>query len=105
MRLGPLLGSVLVVGGLTAFAWAHEERLVIGTVQRLDLQGNLLVVHDPERDQTLRLVLDSETQIERCRRRAPLVAVQPGAQVRVKYVDAPGREFEALSILVLPGGK
>lgn len=105
MRVESLLGSVLVVAALAAFAWAHEERLVIGTVERLDLQGNLLVVHDPERDRTVRLVLDSETQVQRCRRGAPLVAVQPGTQVRVKYVDAPGKEFQTLSILIMPGGR
>jgi len=104
-RSGSLLGGLLLALGLSAFAWAHEERLVIGTVLHLDLVRNLLVVHDPERDRTVRLALDPETQVQRCRRGLPLAAVRVGAQVRVKYVDSPGREFETLSILILPGGR
>ena len=103
--VGVLLGSMVVAAGLTTCAWAHEERLVIGEVRKLDLQGNLLVVHDPERDRTVRLAVDAGTQVQRCRRGLPLAAVQVGARVRVKYVDSPGREFETLSILILPGGK
>jgi hypothetical protein len=94
---------VALVAGLTASAWAHEEQLVIGTVQRLDVQQNLLVVHDPERDRTVRLVVDSDTRVQRCRRGLPVTAVQVGSQVRVKYMDTPGKEFETLSILILPG--
>lgn len=103
--LGVLLGGMVVAAGLATFAWAHEERLVIGEVQKLDLRQNLLVVHDPERDRTVRVVVDAETQVERCRRGLPLAALPVGAQVRVKYVDSPGREFETLSILILPGGR
>ncbi len=96
---------MLLAVALTAFAWAHEERLVIGTVQSLDVKRNLLVVRDPERDRTVRLVLDPETQVERCRRGLPLAAVQVGAQVRVKYLDKPGSGLETLSILMLPDRK
>lgn len=104
MRSAALLfGCILLAVGQPAGLWAHEERLVIGTVERLDLQRNLLVVHDPERDRTVRLVVDPDTQVQRCRRGLPLTAVQLGSQVRVKYMDAPGKEFETLSILVLPG--
>lgn len=103
--VGGLLGGMVVAVGLTTCAWAHEERLVIGTVQSLDLQRNLLMVHDPERDRTVRLAVDADTQVQRCRRGLPLAAVQAGTQVRVKYVDSPGREFETLSILILPSGR
>jgi len=99
------LGGTVMAIGLTAFAWAHEERLVIGAVQNVDLTRNLLVVHDPERDRTVRLSVDPETQVQRCRRGLPLASVKPGAQVRVKYVDSPGREFQTLSILIMPGGR
>lgn len=104
-RVWSLLGGAVVTVGLMTYAWAHEEQLVIGEVQKLDLQRNLLVVHDPERDRTVRLAVDADTQAQRCRRGLPLAAVQVGAQVRVKYVDSPGREFETLSILILPSGK
>ena len=104
-RIGRLLAGVALVAGLAALAWAHEERLVIGTVERLDLERNLLVVHEPERDRTVRLVIDPDTQVQRCRRGLPVTAVAVGSQVRVKYVDTPGKEFETLSILILPGGR
>ena len=104
-RVWSLLGGVVVAAAMTTCAWAHEERLVIGTVQSLDLQRNLLMVHDPERDRTVRLVVDADTQVQRCRRGLPLAAVRVGSQVRVKYADSPGREFETLSILILPGGR
>ena len=103
MRPVAALLGVLVTVGLSTSAWAHEERLVIGEIQKLDLQRNLLVVHDPERDRTMRLAVDADTQVQRCRRGLLLTAVQVGTQVRVKYVDSPGGELQTLSILILPG--
>lgn len=102
---GVLGGLLLTVGFCSSSAWAHEERLVIGQVQVIDLTKNVLLVHDPERDRTVRLAVDADTQVRSCRRGLPLAAVQVGTQVRVKYVDSPGREFETLSILALPGAR
>jgi hypothetical protein len=87
------------------WAMAHEERVVIGQVQAIDLTKNILVVQDPERERTVRLVVDAETQVQRCRRGLALLAVPVGANVRVKYLDRPGGSLEALSILILPGDK
>lgn len=103
--LTAVLGGVLLVVGGSPWALAHEERLVIGQVQVIDLKRNVLVVHDPERDRTVRLVLDAETQVQRCRRGLPLASVQAGSQVRVKYLDKPGGGLETLSILMLPDRK
>jgi len=104
--LTAVLGGLLLVAGWgPPWASAHEERLVIGQVQAIDLKRNVLVVHDPERDRTVRLVLDPETQVQRCRRGLPLTAVQAGSQVRVKYLDKPGGGLETLSILMLPDRK
>src|SRR5215831_15694245 len=86
-------------------ALAHEERLVIGQVQAIDLTQNMLVVQDPERERTVRLVVDAETQVQRCRRGLALVAVPVGAKVRVKFLDRPGGSLEALSILILADDK
>lgn len=87
------------------WAMAHEERLVIGQVQAIDIGQSVLVVQDPERDRSIRLVVDAETQVQRCRQRLALMALQVGAQVRVKYVDRPGSALEALSILILANPK
>jgi hypothetical protein len=103
---------VSVVSGLwlslvwaAPWAMAHEERVVIGQVQAIDLTQNMLVVQDPERERTVRLVVDAETQVQRCRRGLALLAVPVGANVRVKYLDRSGGSLEALSILILPGDK
>lgn len=105
-RLGGALGWVLLVT-LAVPSWtsAHEERLVIGQVEAIDLAKKVLVVRDPQRDRTVRLTLDAGTEVRRCRHGTSLAAVPAGAHVRVKYLDQPGGGFEALSILMLPGPK
>src|SRR6266540_1642247 len=97
-----LSGLLLALVWVGPWALAHEERLVIGQVQAIDPTKNMLVVQDPERERTVRLVVDAETQVQRCRRGLALVAVPVGAKVRVKYLDRPGGNLEALSILILP---
>lgn len=81
---------------------AHEERLVIGRVEVIDLDKKALVVLDAERGRTVRLVLDDETEVRRCRYGLSLATLRAGTQVRVKYLDRPGGTLETLSILMLP---
>jgi hypothetical protein len=100
-----LSGLWLSLVWVAPWALAHEERVVIGQVQAIDLAKNMLVVQDPERERTVRLVVDAETQVQRCRRGLTLVSVPVGAKVRVKYLDRPGGSLEALSILILPDDK
>lgn len=90
--------------GLAAFsiARAHEERLVVGQVERIDLARKLLVVHDQERDRDLRIAVDADTEVRRCRGGAALAAVKPGARIRIKYLDRGAAGLETLSVLVLP---
>jgi len=102
---GVLSGLLLTVLWGSSWVSAHEERLIVGQVQVIDLKKNVLVVHDPERDRTVRFVVDAETEVRRCRRGLSLAAVPAGAQVRVKYLDKPGGGLETLSILMLPGRK
>ena len=96
-----LSGLLLSLIWLALPALAHEERLIIGQVQAIDLQKHLLTVHDPERDRMIRLTVDGETEVKRCRQGLPLTALRVGTQVRVKYLDRPGGSLEALSILIL----
>jgi hypothetical protein len=96
-------GVVLLAAlGASSGALAHEERLVIGRVQAIDLDRRLLVVQDAERDRTVRLTVDAETEVQRCRP-AESAALQRGAQVRVKYLDRATGRLETLSILMIPG--
>jgi peptide deformylase len=100
-----LCSMLLAIVWAVPWAMAHEERVVIGQVQVIDVGKNVLVVQDPERDRMVRLVVDAETQVQRCRRGLALTALQVGAQVRVKYLDRPGSALEALSILILANPK
>lgn len=96
-----LSGLLLSLTWLALPALAHEERLIIGQIQTIDLQKHLLTVHDPERDRIVRLTVDGETEVKRCRQGLSLTALRVGTQVRVKYLDRPGGSLEALSILIL----
>ena len=84
-------------------ALAHEERLMRGRVQAVDLDKKLLMVQDAERDRTVRLIVDAETEVQRCHPRLPVAALQPGARIRAKYLDRATGSFETLSILMVPG--
>lgn len=98
-----IVGLLLALLCGPAGAPAHEERLVIGRVEVIDLDKKVLVVLDAERDRTVRLVFDAETEVRRCRHGLSLAALSAGTQVRVKYLDRPGGGLETLSILMLPG--
>lgn len=99
------LGAVLAALAVTAAAQAHEERLVIGRVERLDAAKRLLVVQDPERGRSMEITVDPETEVRRCRVERGLAALRPGATVRVKYLDRGATTFDTLSVLVLPDGQ
>jgi hypothetical protein len=96
------LGAVLVVAATLAvtLAVAHEERLVRGRVERVDVPGQLLVVEDRERQQSVRVTIDPQTEVLRCRPGAGLAALKPGDRVRVKYLER-GRDLDVLSVIVL----
>lgn len=99
--LAGLLGTLVAL----SIASAHEERLVIGRVERVDLERKVLVVQDPERDRTVRVIVDTDTEVRRCRAGLALRGVKPGARVRVKYLDRASGPVETLSLLVVPAQK
>ncbi len=102
--MGALGAALLTVLWSPLAPPAHEERLIIGHAQVVDLTEKILVVEeDPTRERTVRLVFDAETEVRRCRHGLSLAALRAGTQVRVKYLDRPGGGLEALSILMLPG--
>jgi hypothetical protein len=102
--LGRLAGAVVCsLGCLYASAWAHEEKLAIGEVETLNLQRNLLVVSELQSGTTLRLTIDTSTEVQLCQRGMPVSAVQVGQTVRVKYLEKKAGGQEALSILILHG--
>jgi hypothetical protein len=100
-----LLGQRLVaMVCLCASAWAHEERLAVGEVETVSLQRNLLVVSELQTGTTIRLTIDTNTEVVLCRKGMPVSAVQVGQTVRVKYLEKKAGGQEALSILILQGG-
>jgi hypothetical protein len=106
-----LAGGLLVLACLCHSARAHEEKLVIGEVEAVNLQRNLLVVHELQTGMTVRLTVDANTEVILCQRGVPASEVQVGRTVRVKYLDRATGGQEALSILILhsrggrPGAK
>ena len=103
-RWGSLGGALLMLGFLSHAAWANGEKVVIGQVETVNPQQNLLVVSELRTEKTVRLIVDSETEVKRCRNGLSLRAVQAGQTVRVKYLDKAAGGLDALSILILPGG-
>ena len=95
------VGLLTALGG-SSWALAHEERLISGRVQAVDLDKKLLMVQDAERDRTVRLIVDAETEVQRCHPGLPVAALQPGARIRAKYLDRATGSFETLSILMVP---
>lgn len=88
-----------------AGASAHEERLMVGRVEVVEPARKLLVVVDAQRGDRRRLEVNQETEVLVCRTVTGLGALGAGRLVRVTYVDRPGAEPEALSILLLRQGK
>lgn len=88
-----------------AVALAHEERLVSGRVDAWDATARTLVVNDRAEDRTVRVTVDTDTEVRRCRAETGTGALRPGAKVRVKYLDRGREGLETLSVLVLPDGQ
>jgi hypothetical protein len=94
-----LLGGVLALW--SAAAAAHEERLLTGRLEVVEPARRLLVVSEAQGGQRRRLEIDRETEVRVCRSGGDPRLVQPGAFVRVSYIDRVGARPEALSILLL----
>lgn len=103
--MGALGAALLTILWSLPAPLAHEERLIMGRAQVVDLRGQVLVVEeDPTRERAVRLIVDTDTEVRRCRHRLPLGALRAGTLVRVKYLDRPDRGPETLSILMLSTG-
>ena len=96
---------LVLIGLFPAAAAAHEERLLIGRVEAIDLMARRLVVVGAEGGERRRLEMTPETEALACRAVPSLAAVSTGALVRVKYVEKAGSPSRAESILVLGGGR
>jgi hypothetical protein len=104
-----LVAAVVVLAALIECAptpvAAHEERLVVGRVETIDVARRRLVVVAAEGSERRRLEVTPETEALACRAAPGLTAVGAGALVRVKYVEKPGSPSRAESILVLGSGR
>jgi hypothetical protein len=79
----------------------HEERLLVGRVERVEPTRKLLVVTDQRRGERRRLEVNPETEVLVCGTAGGLAALRLGELVRVKYLTRPGAEPEVTSILRL----
>jgi hypothetical protein len=80
---------------------AHEERLVVGRVEAVEPARKLLVLIDANGGARRRLEVNPETEVMACRSSAGLGVLQPGAMVRVKYLERAGAPSEVKSVLLL----
>jgi hypothetical protein len=97
-----VLGVGLAVLGVATLALAHEERLVSGRVETFDAHARVLVVEDRVQDRTVRVTVDRDTEVRRCRTASGLGGLAPGTHVSIKYLDRGDGGFDTLSVLVLP---
>ena len=100
MRRAAILGGLATLV-IVAAAVAHEERLVSGRVEAVDVRARLLVVADRAQERSVRITVDPETEVRRCRPDVAPGGLRPGAKVRVKYLDRGADTFDTLSVLVL----
>ena len=100
-------GLIVVLGlGLwPGHAGAHEERLLVGRVETIEPGRKLMVVVDAQGGARRRLEVNAETEVIACRDRAGLAVLQPGAMVRVKYLERAGSLGEVRAVLLLGGGR
>jgi hypothetical protein len=103
LRAGLLAGVVL--GMWPAVGEAHEERLLVGRVEAIEPAQKLLVLVDAKGGVRRRLEVNAETEVMACRSSAGLGVLQPGAMVRVKYLERAGAPSEVKSVLLLGSGR
>lgn len=96
--------ALATLGFWPSLASAHEERLLVGRVERIDPARKLMIVVDSQGGERRRLEVNPETEVMVCRTSAGLAALHPGATVRVKYLERAGSLGEARSLLLLEGG-
>jgi hypothetical protein len=94
-----------LLGAWPTVTAAHEERLLVGRVETIDLARKLLVVTRPDAGGRQRLDVTPETEVLVCGSASGLGAVRTGGLVRVKYLDKPGSPPEVRSILLLGSGR
>jgi hypothetical protein len=98
-RVALLVAVLLGVG--PGVGVAHEERLLVGRVEAVEPARKLLVVVDAKGGARRRLEVNPETEVMACRSSAGLGVLQPGAMVRVKYLERAGAPSEVKSVLLL----
>jgi len=99
VRVGLLVA--LALGACPGTGAAHEERLLVGRVEAIEPARKLLVLVDARGGGRRRLEVNPETEVIACRSSAGLGVLQPGAMVRVKYLERAGAPSEAKSVLLL----
>jgi len=93
--------AALVLSLLPGSGVAHEERLLVGRVEAIEPARKLLIVVDTQGGERRRLEVNPETEVMACRTNAGLGVLQPGATVRVKYLERAGGPSEVKSVLLL----
>lgn len=99
VRVGLL--AILALGVWPGAGGAHEERLLVGRVEAIEPARKLLVLTDAADGARRRLEVNVETEVITCRSSAGLGVLQPGAMVRVKYLERAGAPSEVKSVLLL----
>ena len=100
-RIGATGFVVVVLLGLSADPGrSHEEQLLVGRIETIEPAKKLLVV-DGQGGLRRRLEVNPETEVIACRAAAGLGALQPGAMVRVKYLERAGGASEVSSVFLL----
>ncbi len=99
VRVGLL--AILALGVWPGAGGAHEERLLVGRVEAIEPARKLLVLVEASGGVRRRLEVNQETEVIACRSSAGLGVLQPGALVRVKYLERAGAPSEAKSVLLL----
>ncbi len=101
MSRGVAVMLMTFLGLLPGGSAAHEERLAVGRVERIEAARGLLVLVDAENGGRRRLTVDPETEVMVCRSGVSLATLRGGERVRVKYLDRRGGQPHAQFILVL----
>jgi hypothetical protein len=94
------LFAILALGVWPGAGGAHEERLLVGRVEAIEPARKLLVLTAADGARR-RLEVNAETEVIACRSSAGLGVLQPGAMVRVKYLERAGAPSEVKSVLLL----